>query len=389
MLFINNKQISDIPTFLKEIERISGKTVDIDALKTNASFTYNNIVTSYNLGKFRSQRIKTPNINRGSEVLSNFKFYSEKLEAQFEIRYASKLPHQDMTRGGAFVYTPRNLDIPSGEFGFLKKELDLALFLLIHPDCLESPFRGDRESYRYSHNNLKEASNKIGRKMSALQSALNHVDEIVDEELKLFAKGLGLAIMDHMDSEDIRNELKAYAVDNIAEYTKAKESHSITFLGLIQECLDQGWIKVSRVGDNTVYTYDHGIHKGNQIVVVPPEIQNTVEYLKSHIGNNMASHHHILVNMNRTAAAGMNMENYLSSQKNGIPENLITNENDYMKVSDIKVHKDAMEYLKMSHPEGNNTSQTKGAEFFKLVESGVITDDNVDEYIATYIGKVG
>lgn len=388
MLFINNKKLNE-KEFVSEVERLSQKTIDLKSLKANPSFTYNEVVNSYNLATFRRSGVKVPKISQGSDTLSVFRFYSELIGEDVEIRYANKSPYVNPLNPGVLIYSPKNLDLPSGEFGFLPSEIDQALFLLIKPECLESPFRKEGSAYRYSHNNLKAASTKKGSKADKISKALKHADSLLEEDLKLFAKGLNISLNEKMDSEDVRNEIKDFAINNIDQYSKAMQSESVRFLGLIQDAIDSGYIISKRIVDNIVWFYDIGVNKGSQITSVPPEAQNPLDYLKTYLGNNMGSHYESLINLRREALSGLKMEEFLQAKKNGVSEEVYTFSGREMTLADVTTPATAKEYLTLSHPEGKQPAPVKCSEFLKGVLAGEITEENISEHAPNYIAKVG
>lgn len=390
MLFIDNKKMNE-SDFLAEIEKISGNKVDLKALKENTSFTYNEVSQTFDLAKLKKgQRVKRT--SQGADVQAVFRIYDQKEGMEREIRYAKRMPYADVKNGGNLIYDPKAIDIPSGQFGYNPaKDIDMALYLLVHPACLDSPFRveGEYRPYRYVHNNIRKESKRRSEKVTKLEDSLRHAGLLADEELKMFAKGLGLQMDKSLDYDDIRSEIKSYAMENPEKYYTAMQSESVKFIGMIQDAIDNSFIISKKIASTTVWLYNVGPNKGIQITSVPAEISNATEYLKTYLGNNMPSHYDTLINMNRQAYSEMNMEQFLRSKKEGkVPEEVYKTDAGKMTVADVVDSATSKAYLTNSHPQERPPSPQNAKLFLEAVTAGSITEDNVSEEVLNYVAKL-
>lgn len=392
MLFIDNQKVSE-SQFISEIEKISGKPVDMEALRKSTTFTYNEVNNSFNLAKFKTTGKKIRNVSQGGDVLSSFRKYDHESGIEREFRYAKKTPYADLKNGGNLVYEPRAIDISSGNFSFQKNEIDLALYILVHPDCYDSPFRESEftTAYKYSHVNVKKDVEKKNEKVLMLEKSLLHASRLEDQELLMFAKGLGVPLEKSFDSEDVRGSLKSWAMENTELYYKAMQTEVVKFMGMIQDALDNRYIISRKIADHTVFLYDKGINKGSQITTVPQEVSDDIQYLKTYLGTNISTHYDALMNLNKEAFSELSVENFLASKKEGLPKEAFRlpteEESDVMTLADVVDHQSAKKYLRLSHFERKDSSQAKIAKFLKSVTAKEITDDNIEDVIVEYIAK--
>lgn len=386
MLFINDVSKS-VEEFVSEISRITKKEIDLGDLKKNPSFLRNDAFKAFNLAVYKTTGNKTPNVNQGDDVFASFRYFDG--NEQYVFRYANNVPYRNRDKGDRLVYTPKAIDLPDDDFSFDdKNSFDQAVYIYCHPACSDSPFYDPEKVARFSHNSLTKAVKRKSSKLTKLEDCLRYADNLAESEVKIFAKGLGLTLNEHWTTDDIRVELKDYALTYTDTFYNASQLETVKFDGMIQDAIDNKNIVSVNIVDTVVWNWGSGIYKGIQITSVPRGVGDTVLYLKNHIKENIAQYDEILVNLNKSSYANLKSEEYLRAKKSGVvPATEYQSDADEMKLSEVVDFKSAGEFLILTHPLQKQSSQKNTKAFLERVLSGDINDDNVSEEIVQYLAK--
>lgn len=388
MLFINDQKFT-LEQFVSEIESLTDGKIDLEELKKNTIFVPNDAIAGFDFAKFLRTGKKEPKTGLGSDVLSVFRFYSEKKGGQqVEVRYASRIPHKNLTTGN-LIYTPKSLDIDSEEFGFTPSQIEMAMYLYVHPDCKQSPLKKEGSVHKYSHKSLKAEIQAKDNKVKVMEACLNHATNMPDEDVKVMAKGLGVAFDHRYNTEEIRSEIKSYILENPHKYYSAMQTESIKFVGMVQDCIDNGYIKNEVHAGNVVWSYGRGPSAGRQITALSSDVGDPVQGLKDYLIENIAAHYPILINLRKDVIASQKAEDFLKSQKTEtVNPEVYESEADFMGLDDVKDFQSASKLLMLTHPENKKSSQTKTSQFLAKVQSGEINNDNVNNVIHEYLAKM-
>lgn len=385
MLFIND-EVKTVEQFVQTVQKVTGKSINLDDLKKNPSFSRNQGVKSFNLATFLATGRKVPRNSQGDDIFSSFRWFDG--NQSYEFRYATRHPRRDLQNGGNLIYTPKAVDLDDDDFGFQEKEFDLAVYVYCFPDCADSPFFKQGSAHKYYHDSISKAVSRKKSAVTKIQESLAHADNLPDSEVKVFAKGLGLDINSNWGTDDIRTELKSYAVSNVDSYYTAMSQETVKYLGTIQDAIDQGHITSDVVGGLTAWKFNYGRYVGTQITVVPRESGNPVEYLKNYLKDNIHQYADILININKEAYSNLNAEQYLRSKaKQEVPEEVYTQQADFMTLAHVVDFNSAKEFLTLSHTQEKQPSPAKTKEFLELVQSGEINEANVNDLIHEYMNK--
>lgn len=387
MLFINDERLN-VEQFVTRMNELTGKKIDLEELKKNPSFSSNEAIAGIDFRTFATTGRRVPKYGEGSDILTVFRFFSTIKEQQVEVRYASRMPHNDF-RSGNKVYTPRHIDVDPRDFGFTASQIEAALYMYVHPDCKQSPVRDETKVHKYSHNSLKANIQAKDNKVKILEACLLHATNLIPEEVKLMAKGLGINVDERYSSEEIRSEIKSFILENSAKYYESMQTESVKFLGLVQDCIDNNYISGNTTSGQTVWSYNQGPSKGRQIVAIASDVEDPIKGLKDYLIENIASHYGNLVGMHKGVVAAQKAEDFLKTQKTGeVNEEVYSAGGDTMELSDVVDFKSAATLLELVHPEGKKSSMTKTKQFLEAVQSGEINEDNVSEKVVDYIAKL-
>lgn len=385
MLFIND-QVKTVEQFVNDVEKITGKQINLDDLRKNPSFSRNDGVKSFNLATFLATGRKVPRNNQGDDVFSVFRYFDG--NQSYEFRYATRQPRRDLQNGGNLIYTPKAIDLQDDDFGFNAKEFDLSVYIYCHPDCADSPFFKSDSVHRFYHDSISKAVSRKKSSVDKIQESLAHADKLPDAEVKVFAKGLGVDINNNWSTDDIRTELKSFAISNVSVYYTAMSQETVKYLGTIQNAIDEGQITSDVVGGLTAWKFNYGRYKGVQITTVPREFGDPVEYLKNYLKDNIQQYADILININKEAFSNLKAEDYLRAKaKQEVPVEVYTQSSDVMTLDDVVDFNSAKQYLTLSHVEEKQPSQANANKFLQLVLSKEIHDGNINDVIHEYMNK--
>lgn len=387
MLLINNQQVTE-DVFIKKVEEISGKKIPIAELKQNKEFQYNNVKDAYDLGVFKQTGNKVYKEKRSDDILAGFNVYDKNAGQTVQFRYASRNPYPNPKNVNVLVYEPKAIDFPAAVFSYgADRETELAIYFYCYPDCEQSPFHDPSKAYKYSHNNLKEASNKKKKEVDQKVLALSHVSTLDEHELVPMAKGLGIFIASNSDADDVKVLLQEYALANASKYMEKAGNETVKFDGMVQDAIDIGFVVKEHQGSGIVWKFAKGRKNGQPILSVPSDVQDPIEELKSFLKTNIAKYYHDFATMNRDLTADLGAEEFLRAQKAGMNREHVAPHDPSLELSSVVDHSSAKEFLKNQHPEKGNPSQTNTATFLQAVQSGIINDENLAEEVVKYINK--
>lgn len=386
MLLIDNQQVN-VDKFVSEINRISKKRIPLDEIKHNMEFKFNPLKKSIDLAMFKTRGMKVPKIARGADVLASFNAWDPENMKTVNFRFANRSPYTNPKNPTVLVHDPKAIEFPGGVFSFEERDLEKVVYLYANPNCFDSPLREKNKPYKYSHNNLKAASRNKAQEMNDRQKAFMHATNVDESEVKVLAIGLGLQLMPHADATDIRAELQEYAMNNPKVYLEKTSTETVKFEGMIQEALDSGRILKKTHGSIVSFEWGMGSRKGDQIMVVSGQGINHTRELKQHMKQNIADYYNDLAILNRDIAADAKAEQFLRMAKQGAPKEVFTPHVEKLGFDSVVDFNSAKAYLASLHPEGGEPAPRNASEFYKLVASGDITAENVDELAKNYIKK--
>jgi hypothetical protein len=144
------------------------------------------------------------------------------------------------------LYTPMLISLDPSEDGSIPMESEQQfVFWFLHPWNLHSPLhvKGSQAFYSYKDEDARSKSEN-----DHWEAQINAVSRIVGEyalpksQLKMVAKGLGIAGVDEMSDDTLRKKLRQLATADPINFVNKIESREIIFSGKIQEAIDRGII---------------------------------------------------------------------------------------------------------------------------------------------------
>lgn len=384
ILLINNKQVS-LNDFIAKVEEISGKKIPLEQIKSNMEFTYNRVKNKYDLGTYLNTKTKVPKEKKQDDVLASFNVFDEKSGETFVFRFASRVPYTNPKDPNALVFTPKAIDFSGGVFSFEPREINKVVYLYCNPSCSDSPFYNPNKVYKYSHNNLKAASQRKKEVISRKRQAFEHAGRVDEMEIKVLALGLGIDLIPNADADDIRTALQEYALEKPEEYLKYTQDESVKFDGMIQDALANGYIQRRSIGGATSFEFTGGRQAGKQILLVTDQGVDAVKELKTYMKQNIGAYYDDMSILNQEVSANLKADQYIKARKEGLPKEVTQPYKEELLVSNIMTFSDSKLYLIEAHPEKGNPSQAKAKEFLEKILAGEITDDNVSEHVGEYI----
>lgn len=180
--------------------------------------------------------------------LNENKFYSLTTPEgeTMEIRQSTTPPRYD-SKSGDYVFADRKHYIDSHAFRVsLKKNLELALFFLLNPNNVDSPYAEyNADAYkRLKVQDLEKAAKANNERILTLKKCF---DAIYDEDVSLDslrqkASGLGIPKTFEKGKGELQSELAAKANANPIEFHAKWYTQDTEFKGIIQVAKDKGLI---------------------------------------------------------------------------------------------------------------------------------------------------
>lgn len=384
MLLIDDNQVS-VDQFIARVEEISGKTINLRDIKKSMELEFNPSKQLFDAGTFRNTGVRQRRQKRSDDVLAHFTVFSDKENRSVSFRFTNRMPYlNDRNRK---VYDPKAIDISGGITTFEPRELERMVYLYCHPHCFDSPFRQDGVPYKYSHVNVTAENRKSRIYIETVERALNHARTVHESEIKVFAKGLGIAIDDKNDDlDDIRAKVMKYAMDNSANYMEKASDSVVKYEGMIRDAIDMRVIVGKSTGGYWQWSFAKGRRKGEVITTIP-ESANKITELITFLKENIKDYYHDIVAVSDDNHSNISAKKFLENIELGRPETELKPYNPNLELDAVVDHTSATNYLAELHPEKGQPSPANAKKFLEEVLNGNITDGNVAEEAKKYIKK--
>lgn len=354
--------------------------IPIGKLRKRRLFLLNPNFMGVDLGESDSQRRKVTRIPRGIQRSAVFTFKNKEGYA-CSLRYCTQVPHKKETgRGPIDVFTPRKVRV-EGE-GSSATTLDLAVFLYLHPQNKQSPFR-TAKYWSWCFDDPEEKADSQIKAVDELKAALDHAAAMSKADLFIFAKGVGMDASG-MDEKALRAHLLTWAAQNPADYNLKRGRRSTTYDGLIQDCIDRGIFEFVQKGGMRYWVWADGPYKGGQIVSAYDRATPQNEVLKSFLKDpeNVGAFRPTIEKLHQKYVQDDDLEEVLEEQ--GAYEEKISDP----EVTDKFIPSsftEAEEYLINRHPEAKNPSKKNTSIFFNLIKEGEINESNIEDESLNYM----
>jgi len=167
-----------------------------------------------------------------------------------------------------------------------KNDLDMAVFLYLHPDNADSPVRTTmnvvtRPKLTYI-DKQKRASDRISG-VNLVAKAMSHVNGLSDEEITILAKGLGFKNVDRTEPESVKADVLEFALKSPKLYMEQSESQLTILRGKIQHMADSGIFKIEKIGNVRRWKWATGSNEGGTVVDIINQTVDSREALINHI----------------------------------------------------------------------------------------------------------
>lgn len=356
--------------------------IPIGKLRKRRLFLLNPNFQGTDLGESHEQRRTVKRSPRGLQR-SAFFIFQNSSGIECTLRYCSQAPHKKETgRGVVDVFTPRKVRI-EGE-GTTVSQVDLALFLYLHPQNKQSPFR-TAKYWSWCYDDPEEKADSQIQAVDELKAALDHASSLKDSDLAVFAKGVGMDVSG-MDNKSIRAHLLTWAAQNHNDYNQKRMRRSTTYDGLLQDCIDRGIFEFVQRGLEKYWVWTAGPFKGNRITHVSGRGDHPNEVLKSFMKDpdNVAAYRTIIEKLHAKSVESDMLEDVL--ERDGAYEDNIAP----VSASNVFIPSsftEAEDYLINRHPEAKNPSKKNTSIFFNAIRDGEITADNIEDESLKYINQ--
>lgn len=322
----------------------------------------------------------------GSNQLS--RFFVEDGETVIEVRYC-ETRRKDPKDSDLWIYHPARVSMPGAGQQF-SEDLDLAIWWFMHPINALSPFHKKGEKSKFEFIDTMARAGKRIDDLDALGEAILHAKTITGENARILAKGLGISGIHHKDDREVTAELMNFAASNPSVYLEKKDQRITMIEGQIEHFADKEIFRLETIGETRRWKWTAGSRSGETIVDIYNVTINVREALRNHILNDLNNYLFLLNNMNDSISArdkaiqDLNTIPDVSTGEqigNALPEHLKKIGKAGVLPRDFNA---SVDYLQ--HKTGKRQANTKNGALWKLVVSGEVTDDNIEQWIEENCG---
>ena len=375
MLFVDNEQLSQ-----EEFSDLFG--IKLSEIRKRPSFEID-----------KSKKFKdvanggVTKVNEGNAVRARFYAIHPKKNIKVEVVYAQSASQKEVGNTLKVVYEPRYVQYKGEKFSF-KHDIDLALWMHLHPQNKFSPLRSPDSKAKSSFEFIDVAKRTASKltSLTGLKKALSHAEELDDYSLVIMAKGLGFGGVDDKDIDELRVDLMSFATNprTTQTYIDAMNNSVIRAKGKISNLIDNGFIKLTQTGQVRQWIITQGERAdepiGNQIL---NNSINAKESLVNYILSNMEIYNTLLDSQNESLQATIKAKEYFEQEEeSNIPSYLTDDPNDIKnEVFDFNSAKAFVE--KMGYPKTNGLVK----QFENAVADGSVIREDASAFLKELYAK--
>lgn len=387
MLLINAK-ISSAEEVLNQINKSFNKDYSVKTLKNvfakNPDFKINPVTNMIDLGTSAKRGSKVYKQAPGIDILTRFKYFCPVDNKEVEIRYADTQPHFN-TSNQKMVYKPKSIDL-AGPYHSVSssdsKGFEKMLFIYLHPTHLKSPLNKPGSVYRYSHVNQDEVFQNKAEANNRVIEALKHSETLVESELVIFAKSLGIDVTGRTH-EQVKTLIQSFLLAgerNVTAYHKHMKDQSHVFVGRIIDAIDNKMIVSQKTGNGITWSFNTA--KNKSTIVVVQAGNDAKQTLIEHIKGNISEYHPIIMALSKENLSNKNYEDYFKKLDSGD----IVEADGKMKLDDVVDFKSSYDFL-CQHFQVETFYKKNASVFLEEVLKGDITEENFEEEVAKFAPK--
>jgi hypothetical protein len=251
----------------------------------------------------------------GHNILSSF-WGKDTSGKSVKIQYALSVSPEAVGAQVLTKYEPRKFMFPGEEF-IMVLEADKAVYMFIHPTCLDSPFyKAGRPFDYFLQDKEKEARLRVESKSKLFEamSKIQGPEKMSVDEMRVLAKGLGEPGIDAMDDYQVQDVLIARCEKNPAQFLTDTNSKNTTFYGVIRNLIDKGTIQFKNVNGIDRWYWGAGPLDGEEIVIIEKN-RDSFETLKTYIVDNAARFYALVMQLNTDVNTDSKLDKFLKEQE--------------------------------------------------------------------------
>lgn len=305
LLFENRKQVTPEELMMKYATR-----GDYDKLVKRPSFEVTK--DRKRVDVVNGGVVKT---NKSNMMRTHFMATDPTTGKKVEIRYAES--NNERIVGDRVVdnFEPRYIDMKGATFAY-QNDIHKAVYVFLNPNNGLSTLRSssNKTKPKFEYIDSKKRAQAKTANMDALTEAMAHSGNLTDDRVILLAKGLKLKGIDKKDIEEVRTDVREYAMKNPKMYND-KVNSELTFIeGRIWNLVDKGIVKLSNVGSVRRWSWATGSREGEVIVDIVNTVQDAKTVLKNHFFEDLQRYMNILNDVNNDLTAKEKAEMFLKRQ---------------------------------------------------------------------------
>lgn len=309
MLFENRKQVSAEQLMMKYATRD-----DFEKIVKKPSFEVDK--SRKRVDHVNGGIIKVP---KASGIRSHFMATDKQSRLKVEIRYAQSNNTRIVGDRVIDSFEPRYVDSKGATFAF-QNDIDLAVYMFLHPNNTGSPLRSGNAKGKYEYIDTKKRSQAKVATINALTDALSHAQNMNEDDLVVFAKGLGIKGIDKKDAYDVRADLMEFAQKYPKLYNEKRNTQLTLIEGRIVNLIDKGIVKLTNVGNLRRWTWAKGELEGEHILDIQNVTQDAKQSLKNFFFGDLNKWMNVLNNISNEMSSREKAEKALQALENNITE---------------------------------------------------------------------
>lgn len=205
-----------------------------------------------------------------------------------EIRYAQTIHEEQVGDKMVPKYYPLKVMFTGESYLVDGADRALALYFYLFPLNETSPFRKQLKGpHSYSFKDMSAKGEiRMGR-FSELTKALNFINGLSGDKLKVYAKGMGISGVEVSEERTIQADLADLASKNPVEFNNKIETNHTMFKGVILNGIDSGMFRLDESRGQKVWKWGQGVHNQEDIISMPTNASVPVQVLLDHIMGNI------------------------------------------------------------------------------------------------------
>lgn len=241
-----------------------------------------------------------------------------------EFIYAANRSVRTVNKEQVTIYTPKYAFLDAEKTSF-KGDIDKAVYMYANVGQFTSPFSNGKNPDFEHVDPTARALSKLNS-LSNIGVAMNKVNDMSNEDIELFARGLKVSYADFnpfvngsdTDVLTLKAELLNFAQLKATEFLELLDNEVLKIKGQIVNLVDKEIIKIFTSSYVRQWKWDKGNRVGQPIgdQIVDPHA-DAMAYLLNYMQSNISTYYDAIIGVNNTLSAEAQAAQFLKDRKEG------------------------------------------------------------------------